>query len=542
MATAMATGTIMGYKATPTLVFLYCVLQLTNSFASGLKITPALDLTHIYTDNLNVRNEAQLSDQITELKANLNLRNQGAIVESNINYQLIRLEYADNSTLSKTFDNYQGQVLFKLLENRLNTTLSASKRRQQSSLTNPSTLYSGTGQTDVIQYNIHNQLNSKLANYLDYSVNWYLGQTQTDTVNHSEQTDFRDSDNQRLALGINSGDFFTASYWFLYANKTLIKHKRLLENNISKQTLTDFYAELGREIFQDISILAQYYDEDYDVSNIQSPSLTSSSYGLGLRWQPSSRSYIKLAYNWSLDDLNSNYVSAKLNWQPSQRTSLILSSSKRFFGNAYEASFNHRHRRISTSIVYTESITNFQTSSLTPTTLGHFICPSTPDFTIDQCTFAAGQTPTIGSGEQLIPIDRLTPELSNRTYLNKQLSTNVSYQFRKFNLLLSYRKNRRTNVDTNNRSIRESFLMTTSYRLNRHNRFNLGVNVEDTSMLSANNFLEDYQEKQYNLSYAHDFNSTMSATFSVLHRNRDSNNTNNDFNEDRVSLSLRKEF
>lgn len=542
MVTAMVMGITMDYKAVGSLVFIIGAFMANTSKASGLKVTPSLDLTHVYSDNLNVRDDSQESDQITELKANVHLRNQGAIVESNLNYQYTQLEYVNNTALNKGFSNYDGQLLFKLLDNRLYTLIGGSKKRQQTSLDSPSTLYSTGSQSEVIRYDINNQLNSRFIDFFDYNLNWQLNTSRAELADTSGDTRLTDSDNQRFRLALQSGDFFNSSFWSVNANKSIIEYDRLNDANLAKQTLVDLSAEFGHEITEDTSLFAQYYEEDYEVSNIQSPSLTSSSYGVGLRWKPSSRSYFRLAYNWSLDDLNSNYVSAKLNWQPSQRTSLVLSSSKRFFGDAYGASFSHRHRRISTNVVYTEDITNFQISSLTPTTLGHFICPNTLDINIEQCEFAAGATPTIGSGQQLIPVNGLSPELNNKTYLNKQFSTNISYQFRKTNLLLSYSKNRRTEIDTDIRSDRDSFVINTSYRLNRLNRFNLLIKFDDFATITQINSSLNYKEKQYGLSYSYDFTKKTFATLSLLHRKRDDDNPSHDFSEDRISLTLHKEF
>jgi len=532
----------MEYRAIATLSVLLSSLAVGQVMANGVKITPTVKLTQLYTDNLYISEDITQSEQITKLTAALHVSNQGTILESNLNYQYTRLEYNGNADLNRGFGDYDGQLLVKLLNNRWLTQLSTSRNRQQSSITQPSTSYTDTGKTEVTQYNVSSQINAQLDNFIDYNINWQLSQSQADSLLENEQTSLRDSQSQNVSIALSNGNYFKTSYWSLQATQSDIDYESEGGLTTSNQKFLNLQAEIGHDIAYDISFFGQYYDEEYDVGNTQLSQLKSSSYGAGLRWQPSARSYFKLAYNWSLDDLNSNFVSAMLLWQPSNRTSLTLSSSKRFFGDAYEAAFSHRHKRISTNISYNESITNFQSAVLSESTVGNFICPNTPNFTIDQCTFAQGESPSIGSGQQRIPVTGLTPELSNNTYLIKQVNASVSYQFRRANLTFNYINSRRTEVESSSKSERESLSLAASYSLGRNNALNFLSKHEEYSTLNKNINGLNYQQQNHKLSVSHNFSQTLNVNLSYNYRNSKSDTTSNNFTENRVYLSVNKEF
>jgi len=512
-----------------------------EALAGGLKLTPNLGLTHLYTDNLNVQDQHQQSEQITELTAGINLSNQGRNVESNLNYRYRHFNYVNRDDLNKGFSSFDGQLLFKLLDNRLTSRLSASKKRQQASLTSPSTIYSDTGQTDVTHYNINNNFVSKFEDVMDYNISWKLSKTQADTVNKDELSSLTDSHQHQISLSLNNGDYFKDSYWSLSAHHSIINYAPQHNTQRAQQQLSNYQAELGQAIAYDISFFAQYFNEDYDVNERSSSPLASSSYGAGLRWQPSSHSYFKLAYNWSLNDLNSNFISANINWQPSLRTSLSLSSSKRYFGDAYEAKFNHRHKRIQTNISYTESVTNYQIASSNNSS-SHFICPNTPTYTFSQCTLATSTTPSLGTGQQLIPYDHFSGELNNNTYLSKQWNIGVSYRFRRANFQLTYYNTNQAQIDSLDHNNRERLSINTSYQTSRRSSFNLSAHHEKYQHLDSNVLVSEYREELYTLSHKRSLINKLSLSVAIMNRQRESTIAVNNFSENRVNFSLIKEF
>jgi len=541
MATVMVMETTMVFRLSATLIMLSSV-TLTTVNASGLKIVPSIDINQIYTDNLNVRGEATDSDQITGLQAQIGLSNQGSLVESYLKYQYLHLEYHRQKELSHALTNYDGKLLIKLLDNRFRTVISSSKKRQQSSIYQPATRYSSTGRTEVVRYGINNSWQSRLSDVLNYRVNWQLNKSEASSINDVEDVALPDAEDNYVSISLKSGRFFNNSYWSLRAEQAHIDYDALRNIAPAGQKFSNLKAEIGHDIGYDLSFFSQYYDEEYDVNNHLSSQLVASSVGAGLRWLPTSRSSFKLAYNWSLDDLNSNFISAAINWRPNNRTSLMLSSSKRFFGDAYEAKLSHRHKRIFTSISYEESITNFQVSTLSPTTVGHFICPNSTEISLEQCTFAEGIAPTIGSGQQLFPVPGLAPELSDVTYLNKQLNANISYQLRKANIQFNFLKSRRKALDTLVIREREALTLTASYTLSRHNTFSLISTFEDYSTLNQSSSSIDYQQQDHSLRFSHKISPTLSTTLLMMHSERQANYSANDFRENRLNLSLSKEF
>lgn len=542
MATVMAMETIMASNTARLYILLILGSLVPHHAMSGeVKASPRVSLMHVHTDYLNIGNQDPVSDQISELKASLNLQSIGSNVEGYLNYEYLQREYADYDQFSDGFDNYNGQLLLKFLDNKFTTLLAAQQGRQQSSLTSPVSEFSLIGLGEVTTYNMTNRLSSHLNDIVNYDIQWRISDTQVDSVSDIEEIDFRNATNQLVNIAFTDGDFFTRSYWSLNASYIDIDYDSEQESQPATQRSNTFSAEIGHGIVDNISIFAKYYDEDYDVVR-QSQSLTSSSYGAGLRWNPSSRSYFQMAYNWAQDDLNDNFLSAKLNWQPSSRTSLLLSSSKRFFGDAYEAQFSYRHKRIASNISYTETVQNFQIATLRPSVVGNFICPNTPAFTIDQCRFSAGQTPTVGSGEQLVPVNGFEQELNNTTYLDKNLNASLSYQFRKAKALLTINRSRRTNIEIALETEIEAISLSTSYRLARHHNFNLSMKYTHFDTLSQSASATEYRQQDYDIRYNHSLGRTLLLTVRYNHRQRESNVATNDFDENIVTLSISKEF
>ena len=540
MVTAM--GIIMDYRSIAS-VGLISVVGLTGgAMANTLKLKPSVDVTHIYSDNLQVDNQDS-SDQITQLSPSLHLTNQGSVIESNLSYQYTRLKYQKNTELDKGYDTYNGAVLFKLFDNRLRSRFTANKRRQQTSLLQPQSLLADNSQSDVVDYNAFNQYRSSIDDYVDYQINWNLNKVKA-TTDDDQSSSLVDSDAQRINLSMRSGRYFNSSYWSLNANRTRINYDRMLEDNSQqKQIFSTYSAELGHEIYRDLSFFGRFYDEEYDLNNQQSSNLESSSYGAGFKWQPSRYSYLKVAYNWAIDDnSNDDHVSAEFNWQPSPRTNLQLTAGKRFFGDAYSASFSHRMRRVNTLISYSENITNFQSSSLVATQVGHFICPATQDYDISDCTFAAGEAPSIGSGQQLIPVNGLIPELNNTTYLDKRYLANISYQKRKINLSLSYNNSKRQALDSLVETHRQAISLSMGYAMNRQANFNFSANYNEYDGQANRVSGDRYRQQQYSVSYSHKLSRLLSISARVFHRTRDSRNASSDFDENRIVLSLQQGF
>ncbi|MDP2561120.1 TIGR03016 family PEP-CTERM system-associated outer membrane protein [Psychrobium sp. 1_MG-2023] len=511
-----------------------------------LKVTPRVSMSQLYSDNLFNRSDTQQieSDNVNQLVAALALNSRSMLLDTNLSYQYTKLKYQTFHQLDQDFSNYLASTTFKLIDDQLLIKLSTQKGRFASTLTSGNSgddILSGAAQTDITNYKINSNFNSRLGRFLDYNFNLTADKIKADQVTNAEQSLLDDTDAYSTQLTLSNGRFFKHSYWRLSARQTESERRGQGFSSLTKQKLNNYRANLGFGLTSTTSLYLQYAKEDYDVIGGGAPHLNYASYGSGIRWQPSSKTDIKLAYNWALDDNNEDHISAELAWHPSRRTSFEISTKKRFFGDAYSFSFNHRKKRIVTKVAYTEQIISYRLSSLDESPTDNLICPTLEPFTLDQCEFTSDPSPTLGAGQQLIPQQELTPDLQNNTYLDKRYTASISYQKRKLLTHFNFISSTQTNLQTDQERDQLFVGLRFNYLLSQRDSIEFSSSISQFQLEDEEQLLPRFDDTRLSLSYQRSLSPEIGVQLQLTELDRDFE-SNQQYKEQRIMLSLSMRF
>lgn len=523
----------MGYKRA--LVLLPFFLVSSAVVAGKWNITPSIKIAESFTDNLFASAEDSQSSLITEISPGVSIFGQGKNLDTHFIYKLANVSYHSESELNDTYDYYNGNLQFKLLDNKWLINLAADKGRQIDTLANGISSggsFISPNQVDVSHYSVGTTLSSKVAQIFRYRIN-----LQANKVDSTGQIGNSEAYNGSVVL--SNTNRVRNSYWQLAANSSEIKDRP--SDNFNRQSFRSVSAQTGFRFSDDYWLFLQYYDQDNNLRANNSSNLDSSSYGAGLRWFPSDKIDIKLSYNKSLDDRNDDFAAVELRIKPSQRTMLYFNSSQRFYGDYYEALFNYRLKRFSANLSYNEQISSYNLNSFNQPLLGDLICPIGDQFSLSDCTLSTSIFQTLDPGQQIIgSVEFFPQELS--TFLEKRLNANFNYTKRKVNVFVSLSRTDRTGLDTQDERIENNFNWRTSLELNARSNIELSYSYRD-SKANSDQFTQSTAKDQIiSLDYNHRLTPSTFGRITLSHRNRDATGSLNSYDENRIAISVTKEF
>jgi len=382
-----------------------------------------------------------------------------------------------------------------------------------------------------LQYNIGNTL---------YSVQSSLMYNETKTEDH-----LGESAGYSVSLGGKNGSAARNIFWQLsssYSDREQDAFNPQTSNNDGQHYIVD--AQIGAITPWAINPFIRFYDEDVSGTAAGGNLATTSSWGPGLRWLASPHIIIDLSYNYVADEtVSDDYVAANINWEPSGRTSLVAGYNKRFFGDSYNFDFQHKTRRITNKISYTESLSVFDRSNYQEAT-SEFWCPSENfEGNPDDC-FPVNQPPDNQGDYQLIPVSSLVLIENNEYSLNKRLSWSSILQLSRTSFTL--------NIATNNRESLESNIFDDYYdaslTINRKisPRSNLVISGSFRHTIFDKNNPEGINQEDYyrtvSSTYSINLASSLLSNFTLRYIDRESTNARYSYDEIRASLHIKKDF
>lgn len=502
--------------------------------AFNWNVSPDLNLTQSYSDNIVIQQQAKESSWVTQITPGLHIKSTGKHLNFFLNYQITDISYQSKSQLNDTYDHFNSKLQFSLFNNKWLTQISASKGKQVNNLSNG--IRAGKSdfainRTDISDYLFSSKFDSVFTDLFAYHLSLQANKS------HSSDNQLN-SDAIASSVTIENPPETDNSYWNISAN-----NYELTSLQYSKsQYIRDYQASVGFKFYQDFWFFIQYFEQDSNLTSTPGNNIGSSNYGGGLRWFPSNKIDIKIAYNESLDDRYSNFYSLEINLKPSQRTQLYLVSGKRFYGNYFQGQFSYRLKRLSANISYNEQISSYSLAQFSSPISGNLICPNEGEFNLSNCLFSTELNPTIGVNEQLISATNFLPELNYQTYLDKHFNANISYTKRKLTLFLSHSRVRRTPLETDREKDERYSSFNIDYQISRRANIDFALSLRQSKVDSQLPTASSAQDRIASLGYSHRFSRLARAKIQLSHLTRDGTGSLLSYDENRISFSLVKEF
>jgi hypothetical protein len=342
----MAMATVKKNNRYVSIITLLSLAITSSAFAGEWLFTPSIGIEETYSDNLLLRVINPQSSLVSQTNASIDTSYQSSVTDFLLSAEKSYLNYSHDSNLN---DNY--------------LTLNADG------------LYSpwSSGPTFIAGINIDNITRNIADNNLADLISGetiqsekYLSGLEYDfgnssyTVNSSliyniirYEDNIANSDGYTAKIGSKNGNAAKRVFWQIDANYTKRKQSINSVNDISENRFIN--AKIGAITSISLNPFVRFYDEEVKgtSNNVQ----TTPSWGSGIRWQASSHLIIDFSYNFVKDEtISDDYVETEINWQPSGRTSLVAAYSQRFFGDSYKLDFQHKTKRLTNSITYSDEL------------------------------------------------------------------------------------------------------------------------------------------------------------------------------------------
>jgi uncharacterized protein (PEP-CTERM system associated) len=471
-------------------------------YAEGWFIVPSLSIDETYTDNVELTIADQTNSFVTQAIAGLSADYKSRLTNLNFNGTKSYAMYSHNSDLNNDFRTLNANGEYSLGASGPKIVASAnianvSRNNADNSLAD---LVSG----DTIE--TQNYSTGLLYNFgnSSYSVNSSIDFN----INRTEDS-IGESNGLNAQLGTINGNNARHVYWEMSASYN--KRKQDLENNISNNgenyTIDALVGAINRFNFNPF---IRFYDEDIKGSGVSQNTQTTSSWGPGIRWLASPHVIIDLSYNFVVDEtVSDDYLDVSLQWEPSARTSLKAGYSQRFFGNTYNLDFQHRTRRLTNTLAYTEELTVFDRENY----------------------------------QEVTPDDIELVE-SNEFSLNRRFSWSSQLKLSRTSFLFYTSASERETLESKVIDDRLEASFTISRTTSPKSTFSLSAKY-NYSIFDKDNPEGARQEdkyKTYSASYNRILASSLSSNFTIQHVTRDSTSFEYNYDELRAVINIRKDF
>ncbi|MFQ3196398.1 MAG: hypothetical protein ACI8R9_001090 [Paraglaciecola sp.] len=318
----------------------------------------------------------------------------------------------------------------------------------------------------------------------------YLGATVKTSYsnNHSDESltsnQGIDSQNMQLNAQIYQGSRFKRASFYLASSY----------NNTKRAGNQDFVstissAHLGFGLSQDIKLVLVGNDNNYDVNeqnvNSQRANLDTTSYGAGLMWQPSDNRSVELTYN-KLDEgeMSSRFVGLNTNWALSSRTAVAFDYSKRFYGDAYDFSFNYNLKSFRSSASYNETVTSYSRLSLAEGSSSLFVCPISSS-ELAGCFQPESLQYVLQAGEEFREAGLLLSDVTNEVLFSKTGRLNLGYDKGRLKAALNLSINTTEYLESDRQQERKNLGLSLYYQLGRRSNVALSSNFSTVNYIGS---------------------------------------------------------
>ncbi|QUJ69300.1 TIGR03016 family PEP-CTERM system-associated outer membrane protein (plasmid) [Photobacterium sp. GJ3] len=308
-----------------------------------MEITPYVGTELTFTDNVNRSNTNQQSSFITALETGIEATVEGNRGYLGLDYELRYLYYTETDRNDKLYQNLDFYTFKGLGRSGFQVDASASIENIAEDIATDANADEISG--DTIQSN-----QAQIG--LSYRTN-PLSTMDLRSRIYTRVIDNEDEIGNYTGWGGNvsyaNGRSVKDAFWLLSLS---YDYREGRDDEVSTE-----FSRIN-EVFglQTIGGFAPFVRLNYENYNgvTDSPENEILNWGIGTRYFWDRYSYLDVSYNFSEDDVNSDFWAGAINLSPSDRTRFYFQYDKRLRGDAYAAEIRHRTRRWTNTLTYTE--------------------------------------------------------------------------------------------------------------------------------------------------------------------------------------------
>jgi len=494
---------------------------------------PKITLDETYSDNVELNQNNSIGSFVNRMTLGINSQFKSRLAEFSFTSSNTYAAYSHNHNLDDSFKTLNTNARYSLWADGLAITGSATIANQSKNGANNSLADIVSGDTVEtksyqagLEYNITNSRFSVESSWQ------YQIRKAADGIG--------DSNGYMSSINARNGNAARNFLWQFNGNYTERHNNNLTGRIHSVEALAGMITAFG------ISPFVRFFNEDSTGNFGTNRNTSTSSWGPGLRWRVTSHFYIDLSYNYVGDKTKSdNYIATAISWQPSTRTTLEASYNKRFFGDSYNATFQHKIKRLINSLSYTETVQAFDRNSFKQVSLGDFWCPNSADLSIDVSScFVDSNTNIDFDNFQLVTVLDQVLVQGNEFSLNKILAWQSSLNLSRTTFELTINNTKRESLTTNRIEKNISGNISASRKISGKSDLKLAFNFRHQQFDQSNiegNGQEDYY-RSISTTYSRKFASSLSSNISVQYLDRNSSQNSRTYNETRAIINITKEF
>lgn len=394
-----------------------CGILACSASRADWSIRPALELRQTYTDNVALRADDPQAQWVTEINPGLEIEHRGRRLTASARTRLNYFVYGDKrvSGTNRFYKEFNGAANAELLDDLLYVQATGSIGPRNISPFGPQageSRYASANQAEVSTYSV----SPSIAHRFGTSAGMLFRYTR-DRVDAGE-SGFGSSDGNNFLFDLSSGPAFRTLTWGLRASRQDTERFRggRLESNplAAQRSIADTtLASLRYALSGTFALTASAGYDSYDFGNLGGKTE-------GASW------------------------STGFSWEPASRTSVTASIGKRYIGSSNSLQALHRSRRTVWRIGYGESVNTMRSNFILPATfdtaslLDRMFIPNFPDPVARQAA-VADYIRRAGLPSALV--DNVA-FLSNRFFLQKQLTASAGFKLARTNMTLSLYRTR----------------------------------------------------------------------------------------------------
>ena len=477
--------------------------------ASDLKVTPRLNVSGTYTDNVNLAPRgSEKSDFVINVSPGVSVTKEGARVKANVNYSLQNLIYLNDSSRNTSNHRLGAAANAELVKQFFFLDANASVSQQNISLLGPVGLdnTSTTGNLATVStYSLSPYLQHRFGMFASTELRYTH-----DAVSNSTGS-VADSTSDSVDMKLNSGTSFNDLSWGLNYHKQKVNYTQTTDTEFESYSGT-----LGYLLTRKFRIFGTTGEEK---NNFQ----TSGSRADGSFWN------------------------AGFSWAPTSRTSISASTGHRFFGKTYSLSVDHRTRRTSWNAAYSESLSSTRTiQAQSLGTVYLYLC------TDGTSTVSLVSSPARAQSDcqqklrnpivtvLLVGAGNLSSlSLLNENFINKNFTASMSLQTGKSTVTVAGFNTRRELQVSGTRDKQYGGVASWSWHIAPYTTSTLSTGWS-RNIIPASNREDDLWN--IGLGFSHQLRPKLSSTLSFRHQARNSNQAAADFKENSITAGLNMTF
>lgn len=318
-----------------------CVVGLSSwvfqAGAAEWNVQPRLTVSETYTDNIRLGGRAGIggfgglnglngSEFITQISPGVKITGKGHRFESNLNYTLNNLIYAKNERF-RMRNQLNTDATAEIIKHHFFIDGRAAITQQNAFLFGPQALDNATltgNLRNVYRWSISPYVRQRFSNLASGEVRYVHGEVS------SNVNSFSNSSSDAAIFSLNSGSAFRTLGWGINYSHTQIDRKYTRPGFGKLQTI-ELERTTGMLRYAVTSRLNLIGTAGYERNSF-----------ISIRGRTSSP-----------------FWKVGVSWTPTKRTKIDVSGGKRFFGNTYAASVDHRTRNTVWNLSYVEDISTF---------------------------------------------------------------------------------------------------------------------------------------------------------------------------------------